>query len=58
MAVDFKRDPPPLPTLTILNDAVPTTETFKNLGATISRDLECPEKGSAETVLSETAQKV
>ncbi|XP_061149874.1 F-box/WD repeat-containing protein 2 isoform X4 [Syngnathus typhle] len=39
MAVDFKRDRSPLPPLTILSNAIATTDTFKFLRSTISQDL-------------------
>ncbi|KAM9830864.1 uncharacterized protein ACBT44_005578 [Syngnathus typhle] len=39
LTVDFRRDPSVLPPLTILSNAIPTTDTFKFLGSTISRDL-------------------
>ena len=39
MTVNFRRNPSPLPPLTILNNTVSTTDTFKFLGSTISRDL-------------------
>ena len=39
MTVDFRRNPSPLPPLTILNNTVSTTDSFKFLGTTISRDL-------------------
>nr|XP_049610271.1 uncharacterized protein LOC125988694 isoform X1 [Syngnathus scovelli] len=39
LTVDFRRVPLLLPPLTILSNAIPTTDTFKFLGSTISRDL-------------------
>ena len=39
MTVDFRRNPSPLTPLTILNNTVSTTDSFKFLGTTISRDL-------------------
>ncbi len=40
MSVDFRRNPPALPPLTIMNSSVTTVESFKFLGTTISQDLE------------------
>uniref|UniRef100_A0A8C5H1V1 Reverse transcriptase domain-containing protein n=1 Tax=Gouania willdenowi TaxID=441366 RepID=A0A8C5H1V1_GOUWI len=39
MTVDFRRNPPPLPPLTILNSKVATVDSFRFLGSTISQDL-------------------
>ena len=39
LVVDFRRRPPQLPPLTILGGTVSTTDSFKFLGTTISRDL-------------------
>ena len=39
LVVDFRRRPPQLPPLTILGGTVTTTDSFKFLGTTISRDL-------------------
>ncbi len=39
MTVDFRRNPPALPPLTIMNSTVTTVETFRFLGTTISQDL-------------------
>jgi len=39
MIVDFRRNPPALPLLTILNSTVATVESFRFLGTTISQDL-------------------
>lgn len=39
MTVDFRRSPPALSPLTILNSTVSTVDTFRFLGTTISRDL-------------------
>ncbi|KAJ8354820.1 hypothetical protein SKAU_G00223870, partial [Synaphobranchus kaupii] len=39
MTVDFRRSPPTLPPLTILNSTVTAVETFRFLGSTISQDL-------------------
>ncbi|KAJ8375448.1 hypothetical protein SKAU_G00060280 [Synaphobranchus kaupii] len=39
MTVDFRRSPPTLPPLTILNSTVSAVETFRFLGSTISQDL-------------------
>ncbi|KAM9821541.1 uncharacterized protein ACBT44_007086 isoform 1-T4 [Syngnathus typhle] len=64
VTVDFKRDPSPLLPLTIRSNTIISTDTFKFLGTTISRDLkwtghiDCPEEGPAEAVLPETAQEV
>ncbi len=39
MIVDFRRDPPALPPLTIMNSSVKTVESLRFLGTTISQDL-------------------
>ncbi|KAK3506177.1 hypothetical protein QTP70_000938 [Hemibagrus guttatus] len=39
MTVDFRRNPPALPPLTIMDSTVPAVESFKFLGTTISQDL-------------------
>ncbi len=39
MIVDFRRNPPALPPLTIMNSTVTAVETFRFLGTTISKDL-------------------
>ncbi len=39
MIVDFRRNPPALPPLTIMNSTVTAVETFKFLGSIISQDL-------------------
>ncbi|KAK3568359.1 hypothetical protein QTP86_005440 [Hemibagrus guttatus] len=39
MIVDFRRNTPALPPLTIMNSTVPTVESFRFLGTTISQDL-------------------
>ncbi|KAI3370530.1 hypothetical protein L3Q82_025297 [Scortum barcoo] len=39
MTVDFRRSPPTLPPLSILNNTVSAVETFRFLGSTISQDL-------------------
>ncbi len=39
MIVDFRRNPPTLPPLTIMNSTVMTVESFRFLGTTISQDL-------------------
>ncbi|KAK3558350.1 hypothetical protein QTP86_017241 [Hemibagrus guttatus] len=39
MIVDFRRNIPALPPLTIMNSTVPTVESFRFLGTTISQDL-------------------
>src|SRR4029434_516794 len=39
MTVDFRRSPPALPLLTILNSTVLAVESFRFLGSTISRNL-------------------
>ncbi|KAK3548008.1 hypothetical protein QTP70_002313 [Hemibagrus guttatus] len=41
MIVDFRRNTPALPPLTIMNSTVPTVESFRFLGTTISQDLKC-----------------
>ncbi len=39
MIVDFRRNPPAIPPLTIMNSTVTAVETFKFLGCIISQDL-------------------
>ncbi len=39
MIVDFRRNPPALPPITIMNSTVTTVESFRFLGTTISQDL-------------------
>ncbi len=39
MIVDFRRNPPALPPLTIMNNSVTAVESFRFLGTTISQDL-------------------
>ncbi|KAK3524985.1 hypothetical protein QTP86_012193 [Hemibagrus guttatus] len=39
MITDFRRNTPALPPLTIMNSTVPTVESFRFLGTTISQDL-------------------
>ncbi len=39
MTMDFRRNPPALPPLTIMNRTVTTVESFRFLGTTISQDL-------------------
>ncbi|KAK3521948.1 hypothetical protein QTP70_020049 [Hemibagrus guttatus] len=39
MIMDFRRNTPALPPLTIMNSTVPTVESFRFLGTTISQDL-------------------
>ncbi len=39
MIMDFRRNPPALPPLTIMNSSVTTVESFRFLGTTISQDL-------------------
>ncbi len=65
MIVDFRRNPPALPPLTIMNSTVTAVESFRFLGTTISQDLKwghshrlhC-EKGPAEVVLPSPAEEV
>jgi len=39
MIVDFRRNPPALPPLTIMNSTVTAVESFRFLGTAISQDL-------------------
>ncbi|KAL0165891.1 hypothetical protein M9458_037735, partial [Cirrhinus mrigala] len=39
MTVDFRRNPPALPPLTIMNNTVTSVETFRSLGTTITQNL-------------------
>ncbi len=41
MIVDFRRNPPALPPLTITNSTVTAVESFRFLGTTISQELKC-----------------
>ncbi len=66
MIVDFRRNPPALPPLTIMNSTVTAVESFRFLGTTISQDLKWDnhlewvhgEKGPAEAVLPSPAEEV
>ncbi len=65
MIVDFRRNPPALPSLTIMNSTVTAVESFRFLGTTISQDLKWDthidsivKKGPAEVVLPSPAEKV
>ncbi len=65
MIVDFRRNPPALPPLTIMNSTVTAVESFRFLGTTISQDLKWDnhiesivKKGPAEVVLPSPAEKV
>jgi len=62
---DFRRKPQTLPPLTIVNSTVTTVESFRFLGATISKDLKCNnhidsvvEKRPAEVGLPLSAEEV
>ncbi len=64
MIVDFRKNPPALPPLTIMNSTVTAVESFRFLGTTISQDLKWDnhidywEKGPAETVFPPPAKDV
>ncbi len=65
MIVDFRRNPPALPPLTILNSTVTAVESFRFLGTTISQDLKWDihidsivKKGPAEGVLPSPTEEV
>ncbi len=65
MIVDFRRNPPALATLTIMDSTVAAVETFRFLGTTISQDLKWDnhidsncEKGPAEAVFPLPAKEV
>ncbi len=65
MIVDFRRNPPALPPLTIMNSTVTAVESFRFLGTTISQDLKWDnhidsivKKGPAEVVLPSPAEEV
>ncbi len=64
MIVDFRRNPPALPPLTIMNSTVTAVESFRFLGTTISQDLKWDnhidscEKGPAEAVFPPPAKEV
>ncbi len=64
MIVDFRRNPPALPPLTIMNSTVAAVELFRFLGTTISQDLKwnnhndsIVKKGPAEAVFSPQLRK-
>ncbi len=57
MIVDFRRNPPALPPLTIMNNSVNAVESFRFLGTTISQDLKW-DTHIAENVLSSSTEKV
>ncbi len=58
MIVDFRRNPPALPPLTIMNNTVNAVESFRFLGTTISQDLNCDTHiGSSITVWFGSASK-
>ncbi len=59
--MDFKRNPPALPPLTIMNNTLTVVESFRSLGTTISHDLKWDNhirKGPAEVVLPSPAEEV
>ncbi len=65
MIVDFRRNPPALPPLTIMNSSVTAVESFRFLGTTISQDLKWDnhiesivEKGPSKAVLPSPAEEV
>ncbi|KAK3551090.1 hypothetical protein QTP70_012176 [Hemibagrus guttatus] len=65
MIVDFRRNTPALPPLTIMNSTVPTVESFRFLGTTISQDLKWDtshrlhyQKGPTKIVLPSAAEEV
>ncbi len=65
MIVDFRRNPPALPPLTIIDSTVTAVESFRFLGTTISQDLKLDnhidsivKKGPAEVVLPPPAEEV
>ncbi len=65
MIVDFRRNPPALPPLTIMDSTVAAVESFRFLGTTISQDLKwdnhidsIAKKGSAEAVFPLPAKEV
>jgi len=64
MIVDFRRNRPALPPLTIMNSTVTAMESFRFLDTTIFQDLKWDNhidsipKGQAEVVLPSPAEKV
>ncbi len=63
--MDFRRNPPALPPLTIMNSTVTAVESFRFLGTTISQDLKWDihidsivRKGPAEGVLPSPTEEV
>ncbi len=65
MIVDFRRNPPALPPLTIMNSTVTAVESFRFLDTTISQDLKWDihiesivKKGPTEVVLPSPAEEI
>ena len=56
MIVDFRRSPPSLPPLTILNSTVSAVESFRFLGSTISQNLKW--EPNINTVLKKAQQRM
>jgi len=56
MIVDFRRNPPALPPLTIMNSTVTAVESFRFLGTTISQDLKWD--NHIESIVKKTQQRL
>ncbi len=56
MIVDFRRNPPALPPLTIMNSTVAAVESFKFLGTTISQDLKW--NTHTDSIVKKTQQRL
>ncbi len=55
-SVDFRRNPPALPPLTIINSSVTAVESFRFLGATISQDLKWD--NNIESIVKKAQQRL
>ncbi len=56
MIVDFRRNPPALPPLTIMNSTVTAVESFRFLGTTISQDLKWD--NHIDSIVKKTQQRL
>ncbi len=56
MIVDFRRNPPALPPLTIMNSTVTAVESFRFLGTTISQDLKWDK--NIESIVKKAQQRL
>ncbi len=58
MIMDFRRNPPALSPLTIMNSTVAAVETFKFMGSIISQDLNWELSSTTKVVLPSPAEEV